>query len=374
MPLAAGSAVDVMVRLVADRMGEVLGQRLLIENVTGASGMIGMRTAARAAPDGYTLAAVNDAVLTMLPNMSDAAGYDPLRDFAPIGQVARIRWALAAASNLNLRDVAGLVAAARARQLDYASGGPGSPQHVAMEMFLQAAGVRMNHIGYRGATPALNAVAAGRCRSDFFGLPTPGALRGGGPRAHPGHRRPQRVETLRAVPTVAESGPAGLQLLHLGRLPGARRNARALRHAPHAALRESLATPALRERLEGLAFEVVGNTPEEFAQALARDHAAMASWSARPTSARSDASHGRPAEIRSAAPSRAADGGPRRRRPDHPARHATQRLRQMLNGITIFDPGAAIGEHFHNCEESVMVLEGAAGRRAGRRGASPWRR
>lgn len=275
MPLAAGSAVDVMVRLVAERMGEVLGQRLLIENVTGASGMIGMRTAARAAPDGYTLAAVNDAVLTMLPNMSDAAGYDPLRDFAPIGQVARIRWALAAATNLQVRDVAGLLAAARARQLDYASGGPGSPQHVAMEMFLQAAGLRMNHIGYRGATPALNAVAAGEVAAGFFGLPTPVPFAEAGRLRLLATAGPQRVASLPDVPTLAESGlpdfsfhtwgaflaPAGTPAPVVARLS--------------AALREAVATPAVRERLEAGAFEVVGNTPEAFAEALARDHAAM---------------------------------------------------------------------------------------------------
>jgi tripartite-type tricarboxylate transporter receptor subunit TctC len=275
MPLAAGSAVDVMVRLVADRMGEVLGQRLLIENVTGASGMIGMRTAARAAPDGYTLAAVNDAVLTMLPNMSDAAGYDPLRDFAPIGQVARIRWALAAASNLNLRDVAGLVAAARARQLDYASGGPGSPQHVAMEMFLQSAGLRMNHIGYRGATPALNAVAAGEVAAGFFGLPTPVPFAEAGRLRLLATAGPQRVASLPDVPTLAESGLPGFSFHTWGAFLAPAGTPAPVVARLGAALREAVATPTVRERLEAGAFEVVGNTPEAFAEALARDHAAM---------------------------------------------------------------------------------------------------
>jgi tripartite-type tricarboxylate transporter receptor subunit TctC len=277
MPLAAGSAVDVMVRVVAERMGELLGQRLVIENQTGASGMIGMRSGARAPADGYTILAVNDAVMTMLPNMNPQAGYDPLRDFLPIGQVARIRWALTAHAAFPARDVQGLIAEARGRggALDYASGGPGSPQHVAMEMFLQAAGVRMNHIGYRGATPALNAVAAGEVPVGFFGLPTPVPFAEAGRVRILATAGPQRVETLRDIPTVAESGLPGFSFFTWGAFLAPTGTPAPVVARLNAALRDALATPAIRERLEGLAFEVVGNTPEEFAAALARDHAAM---------------------------------------------------------------------------------------------------
>jgi tripartite-type tricarboxylate transporter receptor subunit TctC len=277
MPLAAGSAVDVMVRIVAERMSDILGQRLVIENQTGASGMIGMRTGARAAPDGYTLLAVNDAVLTMLPNMNAQAGYDPLRDFVPIGQVARIRWALTAAANFAARDVAGLIAEARRRdgQLDYASGGPGSPQHVAMEMFLAAAGVRMNHIGYRGATPALNAVAAGEVPVGFFGLPTPVPFAEAGRVRILATAGPQRVPHLPDVPTIAEAALPGFAFFTWGAfLAPAGAPAPAVARL-NAALREAVTTPAIRDRLEGLAYEVVGNTPDQFAETLARDHAAM---------------------------------------------------------------------------------------------------
>jgi tripartite-type tricarboxylate transporter receptor subunit TctC len=277
MPLAAGSAVDVMVRIVAERMSDTLGQRLVIENQTGASGMIGMRNGARAAADGYTLMAVNDAVMTMLPNMNAQAGYDPLRDFVPVGQVARIRWALTAHAGFAAQDVAGLIAAARARpgQIDYASGGPGSPQHVAMEMFLQAAGVQMNHVSYRGATPALNAVAAGECPVGFFGLPTPVAFAEAGRVRILATAGPQRVASLPNVPTVAESGLPGFSFFTWGAfLAPAGTPAPAIARL-NAALREAVATPAVRDRLEGLAYEVVGNTPEQFGAALARDHAAM---------------------------------------------------------------------------------------------------
>lgn len=276
MPLAAGSAVDVVVRIVAERMGETLGQRLAIENMTGASGMIGMRTGARAAPDGLTLLAVNDAVLTMLPNMNAQAGYDPLRDFAPIGQIVRIRWALVAHPSFPATSVAGLIEAARARpgQIDYASGGAGSPQHVAMEMFLQAAGLRMNHISYRGATPALTAVTAGQVPVGFFGLPTPNAFVRDGQLRLLGTAGPARIDTFPDAPTIAETvrgftfhtwgaflAPAGTPAPIVARI--------------NTALREAVAHPPVRSRLEQLGYEVVGNTPEAFTAALASDHATM---------------------------------------------------------------------------------------------------
>ena len=276
-PLAAGSAVDVMVRIVAERMGEILGQRLVIENQTGASGMVGMRAGARAPADGYTLLATNDAVLTMLPNLNAAVGYDPLRDFAPIGQVARIRWGLVAHPAAPARDVAGLIAAARARPgaIDYASGGAGSPQHVAMEMFLQRAGVRMNHISYRGATPALTAVTAGEVPYGFFGLPTPNAFVRDGQLRMLGTAGPSRIEAFADVPTVGEAVP-GFTFFTWGAFLAPAGTPPAVVARLSAALREALATPAVRARLEGLGYEVVGNAPDAFAATLGRDHAAMA--------------------------------------------------------------------------------------------------
>lgn len=277
-PLAAGSAVDVVVRIVADRMGDLLGQRLLIENQTGASGMIGMRAGARAPADGYTLLAVNDAVLTMLPNLNAQAGYDPLRDFAPVGQIVRIRWALVAHPSAPARDVAGLIAAARAQpgRIDYASGGAGSPQHIAMEMFLQKAGVRMNHISYRGATPALTAVTAGEVPYGFFGLPTPNSFVRDGQLRVLGTAGPVRIDAFPDAPTIAEAGVPGFAFFTWGAFLAPAGTPPAVVARLNAALRETLAQPAVRERLEGLGYEVVGNAPEDFAAGLARDHAAMA--------------------------------------------------------------------------------------------------
>ncbi len=277
MPLAAGSAVDVVFRIVAEPVERALGQRLVIENMTGASGMVGMRAGARAAPDGYTLLATNDAVLTMLPNLNAQAGYDPLRDFAPIGQIVQIRWALVAHPGFAATNVAEVIAAARARPgaIDYASGGAGSPQHVAMEMFLQRAGVRMNHISYRGATPALTGVVAGDVAVGFFGLPTPnGFIRDGRLRliATAGAAR----EAFPDSPTIAESGLPGFAFYTWAALLAPAGTPEPILARISTALRDALAQPAIRERLEGLGYGIVGNTPADFAQTLTREHAAMA--------------------------------------------------------------------------------------------------
>jgi len=115
IPLAAGSAVDVVARLVAEKMGEILGQRVFVENEPGAAGLIGMRAGARAAPDGYTVLAINDSVVTMLPNMKSDAGYDPFADFAAVTQLVGIKWVLVANPAFPPKTVAELIALTKAK-------------------------------------------------------------------------------------------------------------------------------------------------------------------------------------------------------------------------------------------------------------------
>ena len=164
VPLASGSAVDIVARLVADKMGEQLGQRPYVEAMPGAAGLIGMRSGARAAPDGYTVIAPNDSVLTMLPNMKADAGYDPFTDFLPVTQLVGIPLGLIANPSFPAKDVADLIRMAKEKPgvISYASGGPGSPQHIGMELFMRAAGIRMTHVPYRGVTPAVQDVVSGQ--------------------------------------------------------------------------------------------------------------------------------------------------------------------------------------------------------------------
>ena len=113
VPLAAGSAVDIVARLVADKMGDQLGQRPFVENMAGGAGVIGMRAGARAAPDGYTVIVPNDSVLTMVPNMKSDAGYDPFADFMPVTQLVGIPLGLIAHPSFEANNVAELIALAK---------------------------------------------------------------------------------------------------------------------------------------------------------------------------------------------------------------------------------------------------------------------
>ena len=277
MPLAAGSAVDVVARIVAEKMAERLGQGIVVENQPGAAGLIGMRAGAKAEPDGYTIIAVNDSVMTMLPNLRDDAGYDPLRDFVAITQLVRINWALVAHPSLGVSDLAGLLAKSRASPdaIAFASGGNGSPQHVAMELLMQSAGVRLRHVSYRGVTAALNDVISGHVPLMFAGLPMPNEFVRAGTLKLLGSAGVTRSAVFPDAPTLAEGGLAGFSFYTWGALLAPAGTPPAIVARLNAAAVAALADPAVRGRLEALGYSVVANSPAEFGAALAGDLARM---------------------------------------------------------------------------------------------------
>jgi tripartite-type tricarboxylate transporter receptor subunit TctC len=267
MPLASGSAVDVAARIVAEKMGETLGQRIVVENEPGASGLIGMRGAARAAPDGYTVVVVNDSVLTMLPNMKTDVGYDVFRDFAPVIRLAGIEWVLVAAPALPARTVAELVALARARPgaIDYGSGGYGSPQHLAMEMFARAVGVQMTHVPYRGPTPAINDLVAGHVSVMFTALSTVTGFIPDGRLRVLASTSTVRMAQLADIPTIAEAGVPGFHFSTWSALLVPVRTPSAIVAKLNAAAAVALNNRAVHDRLIELGFAVAGGTPDELA-------------------------------------------------------------------------------------------------------------
>jgi len=182
VPLAAASAVDVAARIVTQKMADNMGQQIVILNQPGASGLIGAEQVAKAEPDGYTIGGFNDSVMTMVPNLQSNIRWDILRDFEPVSLVATVEWGLIASNNSSYKTAADLIAAAKAApgKIDYGSGGPGSPQHLAMAMFASAAGISLTHVPYKGATQAATDVAAGQIPVGFQGLGTVAALVRGG--------------------------------------------------------------------------------------------------------------------------------------------------------------------------------------------------
>jgi len=171
LPLQAGSASDVAVRFVTERLGEALKQAVTVENVTGAAGLIGVDRLTKAKPDGYTLAALNNSILTILPNIQkDKVKFDPFTDFVPIAGIASIPTLLGVSKDLPVKNVQELLALAKAKpsELNYASGGPGSPQHLATEMFMAMSGAKLTHVPYKGAQQAATDLAAGQVQVMFI--------------------------------------------------------------------------------------------------------------------------------------------------------------------------------------------------------------
>ena len=278
VPLAAGSASDVAVRTLTERLSSALRQQFVVENQPGAAGLIGTERAAKAPADGYTIAALNSSITTMLPAIHSKVGYDPLSSFSPITMLVTIPTGLIVHPTVPARSVKELIALSKAqpRQLLYSSGGVGSPQHVAMEIFKSSAGVDIVHVPYKGAVPATTDLMGGHVHVMFNGLAFPlphiktGKLRA---LATTGAKR---SALLPDVPTVQEGGVPGyvfeqwLALFAPARTPPeivARLNSEAVK---------ILASPDVRDLLLKSALDAQGGPPENVTQALKDDLPKMA--------------------------------------------------------------------------------------------------
>lgn len=206
-PLATGSASDVALRIVAEKLGLSLGQQIVIENQTGASGAIGAEKVARAAPDGYTLCGCNNAILGVLPHVRKVP-YDPVKSYRPVGMVAVLPTALLVTTSLPINSVKELIAYVKANpgKVSYATGGHGSAQHIAMAMFESATGIKMMHVPYKGASPAAVGVAAGEASVMFNAIGTVMPLIRAGKLRAIAVAGAQRTPVMPDVPTVAEQG------------------------------------------------------------------------------------------------------------------------------------------------------------------------
>ena len=267
MPLQAGSAVDVMIRIVAQKMSENMGQQIVVENQPGAAGSIGAERVKRALPDGYTVGVLNDSILTMIPNIRKVA-YDPLKDYVPVGVVAAITWVMVVNNDLPAKSVSEFVALAKSRpgKIDYSSGGNGSPQHVAMEAFKAATGIDLVHIPYRGATQAAVEVMSNRVQAHFSAVSiVQPHIKDGRMRALgvPGAARSPLLPT---VPTFSEAGVPGFEwrtwasfVVPLG-TPGT------IVERLNAELVKAVNTPEVRDKLIAQGLEPIGSPPATVTQ------------------------------------------------------------------------------------------------------------
>lgn len=271
IPLGPGSSVEIVTRLVTQKLAASLGKPFVVESMPGASSQIGIEHVAKSPPDGYTLLCSNDNIVS-LPSLKKNVGFDINRDFLPITEVAGFPMVLIAHPHFAARNVEELVRLAKAQpaKLDYTSGGVGSIQHVAMELFEQATGIKLNHIPYKGAPQAMMDVVAGQAPVAFSPSPIVAAHIKAGRLRGLAIGSDKRLPLLPDVPTLAE------QKIPLQIVPWAGLFAPAGTPAEIVALlnREvvkALRAPDVQEAAAGFGFELYGNSPEEFAAAIKAD-------------------------------------------------------------------------------------------------------
>ena len=266
VPYPAGGGNDVLGRLVAERMGKTLGGTIVVENRGGAGGTIGTRQVAKAAPDGYTMLIATSS-LAINPSLYPNVGYDPRKDFAPIGLLASGANVVLVHPSVPAKSIAELIALAKKDpgKLNFASTGSGSSVHLAAELFAAMAGIKINHVPYRGSGPALNDLLGGHVTMMFATLPSAiGIVRGGKVRAL-AVTGARRSDVFPELPTIAEAGLAGYEAeLHYGLVAPAG-TPRPIVERLNAALRAALTDATLRERLGREGAVPMPSTPEEYA-------------------------------------------------------------------------------------------------------------
>ena len=266
VPVTAGSTLDARARVIADAIGQRLKQRVIVENRPGAGGIIGALAVARSKPDGSTLLFTNNSHV-ISPHIYPNAGYDPIRDFAPVAQAYVSGMVLVAHPSLQVASVRELVALARndSKALSYASSGTGGLPHLAAELFKQVAGIELLHVPYRGDGQALNDVLAGRVPVMMSGyivvLPH---VRAGKLRALAVTSN-QRTGILAEVPTIVESGYPAYKLDTWTGFFAPAGTSAGLIDKLNREIAAALATPAVQAQFAATGAEAAVTSPAEFA-------------------------------------------------------------------------------------------------------------
>ena len=273
VPYAAGGGNDAMARIVADHMGRTLGQQIVIENRGGAGGTIATRAAAKAAPDGYTLVLGGTGTLAVNPTLYANVGYDPRKDFAPVGLIATSALVLLVHPAVEASTVPELIALARREpgKLNYASAGVGSGIHLAAELFASMAGVKLAHVPYKGSGPALNDLLGGHVQIYFSSLPPAVGMRAEGKVRALAVTGPARSHVFPDLPTVAEVALPGYEaVLHYG-IAAPAGTPPPIVGKLNAALRAALASQETKAVLVATGADPMPSTPEEYAADIDRE-------------------------------------------------------------------------------------------------------
>jgi tripartite-type tricarboxylate transporter receptor subunit TctC len=266
VPFPPGPALDLLARLVGVKLGEALGQSIVVENRTGANGMIGANLVARAPPDGYTLLMSTASTHVTAVHLMKNLAYDPIKDFTPILAAVEPVTCLVVSSVLPVNSVPELIAYAKAHpgELSYGSSGVGSVFHLMGELFNQTAGVKINHVPYRGVAPALQDVVAGHIPMAFLSISN---VLGVGDQA--GVKvlavlEPQRFALRPQIPSMSEVLPAFRKPSSWFGLFGPAGLAAPITARLNAETSKALNAPDIRPVLHDNGMAVIGGTPDDF--------------------------------------------------------------------------------------------------------------
>ena len=267
VPFPPGGSTSVMARIVAERMAVALGQQIVVDNRGGAGGTLAARAFVHAAPDGYTIFLGYSGTIAIGPSLYLNAGFDPRKDFAPIGLIASAPAVLVVHPSFAPRSVAELIALAKAKpgEVNFGSAGNGTLTHMAAELFISMADIKLTHIPYRGSGPVLADLLGGHIPMSFTPIPVAHAHVASGRLIALAVTSTQRTPLLPNVPTVAETGLKGYEaVLHYGLLAPVS-TPRAIIDRLNRELRGALQSDEVKKRLAVEGADPLPSTPEQYA-------------------------------------------------------------------------------------------------------------
>ena len=277
VPNAPGSSIDIMTRTLSARMGEALGQAIVVENRDGAAGLIGMEQGKNAKPDGYNLTSAANGAMLISPLLRKNPPYDPLNDFSYISLFALMPNVLVVTSDLPIHSVRELIDYTKVNpgKVNMSSAGVGSQSHLSGALLLAMGGYESVHVPHKGGGPSVNAVVAGQTQWTITPAPAVVALVKGGRLRALGQSLPRRTALMPDLPPVSDSVP-GYDFNGWVGLVAAKGTPRAIVDRLNTAIAKTLSMPEVKETFSNQGAETVIGTPEDFQKFLVREYATTA--------------------------------------------------------------------------------------------------
>lgn len=273
IPFAPGGSTTIVGRGVAEKMSELLGEKIIVDNRPGAGGTVGTRAVARSEPDGYTLVLGYTGTLAIGPSLYRNVGYDPRKDFAPIGMIGNAPNSLVVNPSFPAKTVAELVAYAKANpgKVNFGSAGAGTASHITGEYFARSAGITLVHIPYKGTGPALTDLLGGHIPMAFAPIPASHTNVAAGKLRALAVTSTTRSGLLPDVPTVAESGLPGFDASLYYGLAAPAGTPRPIIDKLNKALRDALASDEVKRQLGNDGTDITPGSPEDYAALIDKD-------------------------------------------------------------------------------------------------------